>query len=116
MNTEKTDLLPGTLDMLVLKALSAGPLHGYGVLRSLAEATGGALALEEGALYPALHRLEDRDYIQGEWGESEAKRRARYYSLTRSGRTHLQREIVAWKRSSEAVDRVLALRAQGSPT
>ena len=113
---EKTELLPGTLDMLILKALSAGPLHGYGVLRALTAASAGALELEEGALYPALHRLESRDFIAGEWGQSEAKRRARYYALTRAGRTHLQREVAAWKRSSEAVDRVLAARLEGRTT
>lgn len=106
----KTQVPPGTLDMLVLKALSQGRLHGYGILATLREATGESLVVEEGALYPALHRLEAKDLVAGEWGESEAKRRARYYAITRAGRAHLAREIEAWERSSQAIAKVLALR------
>jgi transcriptional regulator len=102
-----TDLLQGTLQILILKALFAGPTHGYGVARWIEETTDDVLRVEEGSLYPALRRLEDKDFISSSWGVSENNRRARFYALTIAGRAHLQREAEAWMRTSGAVTRVL---------
>ncbi len=105
------ELLPGTLDMLILKALSLGPTHGYGVLLRIEETSRGLLALEQGSLYPALNRLVDRGLIQGEWGTSENNRRARFYSLTPAGITSLEGETSRWSRMVEAVANVMAAEA-----
>jgi PadR family transcriptional regulator, regulatory protein PadR len=102
-----TTLLHGTLDALVLKTLAAGPRHGYGIARYLEEATGGAVTIEEGSLYPALYRLEKRRLLEATWGPSETGRRAKFYRLTREGRTQLVRETKAWAEFSAAVSRVL---------
>jgi PadR family transcriptional regulator, regulatory protein PadR len=96
--TSRVDLLPGTLDVLVLKAVSLGPLHGYGVLLRLQQITGGALLVEQGALYPALFRLEQQGLLATEWGVSENNRRAKFYRLTRKGRRRLNEETAGWKR------------------
>jgi PadR family transcriptional regulator PadR len=103
----KMDLLQGTLDVLILKTLSWGPLHGYAVVRWIARQTEEALHIEEGALYPALHRMEQRGWIEAEWGVSENNRRAKFYRLTDEGRRQLQAEAVSWQRYAEAVGRVL---------
>lgn len=97
------DLLRGTLDLLILKALTGGPEHGYGVARWIERATKGALQIEEGSLYPALHRLEDRGQIAADWGVSDNNRRARFYQLTPEGRRRLKRETVNWTRFARAV-------------
>ncbi len=97
------ELLKGTLDVLVLKALIWGPRHGYAVARWIEEATHGALSIEEGALYHALHRLEKRGWLTGEWGLSDANRRAKYYTLTSAGREQLAARTVTWTRYAEAV-------------
>jgi PadR family transcriptional regulator PadR len=89
---ETTDLLQGTLDMLVLKAISLGPLHGYGVLLRLQQISNGALRIPQGSLYPALYRLEHQGWIASEWGESENRRKARYYRLSRAGEERLAAE------------------------
>ena len=102
------DLLRGTLDVLVMKSLSWGPLHGYGVAEWIGRRTGDEILVEEGALYPALHRLEKRGMVESEWGLSENNRRARYYQLTANGRRSLQRETALWRRYRDAVDRVLS--------
>ena len=102
-----TTLLHGTLDALVLKTLSGGPRHGYGIARYLEEATEGAVTIEEGSLYPALYRLEKRGLLEATWGPSETGRRAKFYRLTRDGRTQLARETKAWAEFSAAVSRVL---------
>jgi len=102
------DLLRGTLDVLVMKSLSWGPLHGYGVAEWIGRRTGEELLVEEGALYPALHRLEKRGLVESEWGLSENNRRARYYQLTADGRRSLLRESALWRRYRDAVDRVLS--------
>lgn len=102
------DLLRGTLDVLVMKSLSWGPLHGYGVAEWIGRRTGEEILVEEGALYPALHRLEKRGMVESEWGLSENNRRARYYQLTADGRRGLLRESERWRRYREAVDRVLS--------
>ena len=103
----KMDLLQGTLDVLILKTLSWGPLHGYAVVRWIARQTEDALRIEEGALYPALHRMEGRGWIEAEWGVSENNRRAKFYRLTDEGRRQLQAEAVSWQRYAEAVGQVL---------
>ena len=99
----RVDLLPGTLDMLVLKAVSLGPLHGYGVLLRLEQMTGGALLVEQGALYPALVRLEQQGLLDTEWGVSDNNRRAKFYRLTPKGRRRLNEETAGWKRFAGVV-------------
>jgi transcriptional regulator len=101
------ELLRGTLDMLILRALSVQPTHGYGVLHWIERATGDALRIEEGSLYPALYRLEQRAWIESEWGLSENNRRARYYRLTRKGRQQLHVEVDAFTRFVRVVSRAL---------
>jgi len=103
----ETTLLHGTLDALVLKTLAGGPRHGYGIARYLEDATEGAVAIEEGSLYPALYRLERRGLLESSWAPSETGRRAKFYRLTREGRTQLARETKAWAEFSAAVSRVL---------
>jgi PadR family transcriptional regulator PadR len=99
----ETDILRGTLDLLILKALSWGPSHGYGVARWIQFATGDVLSVGEGSLYPALHRLEDRGWIRSDWGTSENNRRAKFYDLTSRGRQQLDVEVTGWRRYADAV-------------
>jgi PadR family transcriptional regulator PadR len=106
---ESLDLLRGTLDVLVLKALTWGPRHGYAVSRWIEDATRGTLQVEEGALYHALHRLEKRAWVVSEWGASETNRRAKYYTLTPAGRQQLARQTDTWTRYAEAVFAALRL-------
>jgi transcriptional regulator len=106
------DLLPGTLDLLILKAVSLGKLHGYGVLLRIEQISGGALAIQQGALYPALYRLEHQGLIESEWGVSENNRKAKYYRLTASGRRRLGEETLGWKQLVEAMARSLAATPQ----
>jgi transcriptional regulator len=101
--TTVLDLLRGTLDVLVLKALTWGPRHGYAVARWIDDATAGTLQIEEGALYHGLHRLEKRGWVTAEWGLSEANRRAKYYTLTVDGRQQLVAQTATWTRYAEAV-------------
>jgi PadR family transcriptional regulator, regulatory protein PadR len=101
------DLLQGTLDLLILKALAKGSLHGYGVAEWIHESSQDVLRVEEGALYPALHRLELRGLLASEWGTSDNNRRAKYYALTSTGRKRLEEETEYWRRVSGAVARVL---------
>jgi transcriptional regulator len=100
---DSLDLLRGTLDVLVLKALTWGPRHGYAVARWIDDATAGTLQIEEGALYHGLHRLEKRGWVTSEWGLSEANRRAKYYTLTVDGRQQLVAQTATWTRYAEAV-------------
>jgi PadR family transcriptional regulator PadR len=102
------DVLKGTLDLMILKALSWGPTHGYGVTKWIRHTTEGTLDIDDGALYPALHRLERRGWIDADWGVSENNRRARYYSLTPDGRRQLRRELSSWARFSEALSKIVA--------
>jgi transcriptional regulator len=102
-----SNLFTGTLDLLMLQTLKWGPKHGYGIGRWVGETTGGAVELEESALYPALHRLEKRGLIQGSWGETEAGRRARFYTLTKKGWKALHRETARWDEHARAVYAVL---------
>jgi PadR family transcriptional regulator, regulatory protein PadR len=108
MGKGPADLLPGTLDMLVLKAVSLGSAHGYGVLLRLSAVSGDRLQIEQGSLYPALYRLEHQGLIASEWGTSENNRRARFYSLTPAGRARLRRETEQWQRLADAIAAVLA--------
>jgi PadR family transcriptional regulator, regulatory protein PadR len=101
------DLLQGTLDMLVLKAVSLGPLHGYGVLLRIQQISQNRLEIQQGSLYPALYRLEHEGWIAGEWGESENKRRARFYRLTAAGRRRLERETNKWNEFAGVVAVIL---------
>jgi len=103
VGTSSIDLLQGTLDVLVLKTLSWGPRHGYAVARGLQQLTDDVLQIEEGSLYPALHRMERRGWVESEWGLSENNRRAKYYKLTASGRRQLDSEVGEWKRISLAI-------------
>src|SRR5258708_7952309 len=105
--TRKVELVQGTLDMLILKAVSLGGLHGYGVLLRLQQLTGGQLQIQQGSLYPALYRLEHQGLIASEWGESENKRRAKFYTLTPVGRKRLKSEEASWNRFSMVVASVL---------
>ncbi|HEU5414606.1 MAG TPA: PadR family transcriptional regulator [Candidatus Angelobacter sp.] len=110
MGTDKNksgDLVQGTLDMLVLKALERGPMHGYGVAEWIHESSADVLRVEEGALYPALHRLEIKSLLRAEWGTSENNRRAKFYSLTAAGRKYLTAETEHWGRMTSAIARVL---------
>jgi PadR family transcriptional regulator, regulatory protein PadR len=97
------DLLPGTLDMLILKAVSLKPLHGYGVLLRIQQISGDALEIPQGSLYPALYRLEHQDLIDAEWGQTENNRRAKYYTLTAAGRRRLREETAGWNRLASAI-------------
>jgi transcriptional regulator len=107
LRAKESELLPGTLDMLILKALARGPLHGYGVSEWIGESSGEALRVEEGALYPALHRLELKGLLGSEWGVSENNRRAKYYHLLPAGRKGLAAEAERWDRVSSAIARVM---------
>ena len=107
MGDDRFDLLQGTLGLVVLKALLGGALHGYAIARWVEQTTGDVLQVEEGSLYPALRRLEDRGFITSQWGLSENNRRARYYSLTAAGRKHLKSEAARWLEFSDAVVQVL---------
>jgi PadR family transcriptional regulator PadR len=101
------ELMPGTLDMLILKTLTRGELHGYGIAQTIQRASDEVLRVEEGALYPALHRLEVRGWLRSSWGTSENNRRAKYYRLTALGRRELEREAAYWHRVASAVTRVM---------
>ena len=106
------ELLRGTLDLLVLKTLSWGPMHGLAVLQWIERTTKQRLQVEEGALYPALHRMEDKGWLDAEWGHTDARRRAKYYRLTAAGRRQLSTELAKWARYSEAVE--LLITASGA--
>jgi PadR family transcriptional regulator, regulatory protein PadR len=112
--TERMHLLRGTLDALILKAVSAGRLHGYGIADFVHQTTRGALEIEDGALYRALHRMEERGWLAAEWGTSPQGRRARFYRLTPAGARQLELEQREWERYSEAVARVFA--SNGDPS
>ncbi|HEY7574569.1 MAG TPA: PadR family transcriptional regulator, partial [Thermoanaerobaculia bacterium] len=100
MADDRTDLLQGTLDLLVLKALAAGPLHGLGISRRIGLVTGGAFEVKPGSLFPALYRLEQEGWVEAAWGKSENNRRAKYYALTRAGQRQLAAETRQWNRIS----------------
>jgi PadR family transcriptional regulator PadR len=107
MAKERADLLQGTLDMLILKAVSIGPLHGYGILLRIQQISKNRLDIQQGSLYPALYRLEHQGLIATAWGESENKRRAKYYRLTAAGRRRLHQETRKWNRMTEIIAGIL---------
>ena len=109
---KQMELLQGTLDMLILKAVSLGPLHGYGVLLRIQQISGGRLEIQQGSLYPALYRLEGSGWIASEWGESENKRKAKYYRLTAAGRRKLQSESKKWNRMADLIAGILQTRSE----
>ncbi|MEY4094491.1 MAG: hypothetical protein RLZZ53_1690 [Acidobacteriota bacterium] len=106
------ELVPGTLDLLILKAVSLGELHGYGVLLRIEQITGGALQVQQGALYPALYRVEKQGLIESEWGVSDNNRRAKYYKLTTAGRQRLRDESASWNRFADAMAAALKATSQ----
>lgn len=110
--TDQAGVLPGTLDLLILKAVSLGKLHGYGVLLRIEQISGGALQIQQGALYPALYRLEHQGLIDSEWGTSENNRKAKFYRLTVTGRKRLGSETKSWNQMAEAIARALSATPQ----
>lgn len=104
----KSDLLQGTLDLLVLKTLDTGPMHGWGISLRIQDVSGDVLQVNQGSLYPALHRLEQQGLISAEWGNSENNRQAKFYALTRAGRKQLEHETRNWERLAGAVARILS--------
>ncbi len=107
MNEQKSDLLQGTLDMLILKIVALGPIHGYGLAHRIRQISKDVLQVQQGSLYPALHRLEKRGWLRAEWGAAETGREAKFYAVTRVGRKQLQAETANWGRLSEAVAMIL---------
>ncbi|MCG8469976.1 MAG: PadR family transcriptional regulator [Gemmatimonadetes bacterium] len=107
MKPRPTDLVPGTLDMLILKTLSLQPLHGLGISRRMEQVTGGTFAVKPGSLFPALHRMEGEGWIAGSWGKSENNRRAKFYELTKAGRRRLGEEKRNWAQALEAITQIL---------
>lgn len=105
---KQTDLLQGTLDLMVLKAVSLGPLHGYGVLLRIEQISGNRLEIPQGSLYPALYRLEHEGWIASEWGQSDNNRKAKYYKLTAAGRRRLQAETKKWSHMADAIGAILS--------
>ena len=104
----KSDLLQGTLDLLILKTLTSGPMHGWGISLRIQQGSGEVLQVNQGSLYPALHRLEQQGLISAEWGASENKRQAKFYALTTDGQKKLEQETANWERMAGAVARVLS--------
>ena len=109
---DQAQILPGTLDLLILKAVSLGPLHGYGILLRIGQISGGALLVEQGALYPALFRLVKQGLLKASWGTSENNRRAKFYQLTAAGRKRLREEADGWKRLAAAIGAALDARPE----
>jgi PadR family transcriptional regulator PadR len=107
--SKPSDLVQGTLDLLILKTLALEPMHGWGIAQRIRQVSREALQVNQGALYPALHRLEQGGWIKAKWGDSENNRRAKYYSLTAAGRTYLQQEELNWRRLSKAIGLVLRM-------
>jgi PadR family transcriptional regulator PadR len=108
VGNKNAELLPGTLDMLILKAVSLAPLHGYGVLLRIKQISGNALDIPQGSLYPALYRLEHQGLIAAEWGQSDNNRRAKFYTLTATGRRRLKEETAGWNRLASAIGAALS--------
>lgn len=107
MTTPKADLPQGTLDMLILKVVAAGPIHGYAIAQRIQQISKDVLQVQQGSLYPALHRLENRKLLQAEWKASETGREAKFYRLTRKGRAQLETETVNWAHLREAIERIM---------
>ena len=115
MPLDKSDLLQGTLDMLILKIVALGPVHGYGISLRIRQITKDVLQVQQGSLYPALHRLEKRGWLKAEWGESDHGRQAKFYSLSAKGRRQLAAEETNWQRLAEAVALILGSRQEVQP-
>ena len=113
MSDDRSDLVKGTLDLLVLKTLSVEPMHGWGIAQRIEPMSTGAFSVNQGSLYPALHRMKRRGWIRSEWRTTNNQRRARYYELTRAGEARLAEERREWRRASTAVNRVLAWEGGG---
>jgi len=111
---KQLELLQGTLDMLILKAVSLGPLHGYGVLLRIQQISGDQLEIQQGSLYPALYRLEHQGLIKSEWGESDNKRKAKFYQLSASGKRRLQAETDNWNRMAQVMGSILDRKPEGA--
>jgi PadR family transcriptional regulator, regulatory protein PadR len=109
---KELELLQGTLDMLILKAVSLGPLHGYGILLRIEQISKKRLEIQQGSLYPALYRMEDQGWISSEWGESENNRKAKFYSLTPAGKRRLQAETLKWKEMAQVIAGILGTRPE----
>ena len=107
MSQSKTDLLQGTLDLVILKVLALEPMHGWGISQRIQQISKDVLQVNQGSLYPALHRLEQQAWIRSKWGASEANRNAKYYELTAAGRKQLQAEVTGWERYAAAIARVI---------
>jgi transcriptional regulator len=107
MKQEKSDLLQGTLDMLILKVVALGPIHGYSISQRIQQISKDVLQVQQGSLYPALHRLENRGWLDAEWGETETGREAKFYSLSKAGRKQLALETANWERLSDAIALIL---------
>jgi PadR family transcriptional regulator PadR len=105
--SKPTDLVQGTLDLLILKTVALRPMHGWAIAQRIKQLSNEVLQVQQGSLYPALHRLEQQGWIQAEWGESDNNRRAKYYSLTRAGRRQLGREAISWERLSSAISAIV---------
>src|SRR5260370_27107990 len=105
--SKPTDLVQGTLDLLILKTLALRPMHGWAIAQRIKQLSNEVLQVQQGSLYPALHRLEQQGWIQAEWGESDNNRRAKYYSLTKAGRRQLEREAISWERLSSAISAIV---------
>ena len=105
--SKPTDLVQGTLDLLILKTLALGPMHGWAIAQRIQQLSNDVLQVQQGSLYPALHRLEQQAWIQADWGESDNNRRAKYYSLTRAGRKQLESEANNWERLSAAISAIV---------
>jgi PadR family transcriptional regulator PadR len=114
MPNAEVDLVRGTLDLLILKTLSWGPMHGLAVLRWIEQTTREQLQIEEGALYPALHRMEEKGWLDAEWGYTERNRKAKFYRLTAQGRKQLASELARWSKYTQVVDLVVAARGAGA--
>jgi PadR family transcriptional regulator PadR len=106
--SKPTDLVQGTVDLLILKTISPGPMHGWAIAQRIKQVSNEVLILNQNALYPALHRLEEQGWLKSEWGDSENKRRAKYYSLTKAGRKRLDQELAQWRRLSSAIEVVVS--------
>ncbi len=107
MTTTKAELLQGTLDLLILKTVAGGPMHGYAIAQRIQQLSEDALVVEEGSLYPCLYRMEEKGWLAAQWGKSENNRRAKYYALTRAGRRQLEEETAIWERVHRAITLVL---------
>ncbi len=112
--SEKYDLPQGTLDLLVLKVVALGPVHGYAIAQRLQQVSRGVVQVPQGSLYPALHRLENRGFLAADWKQTETGREAKFYRLTRKGRKHLETEVAGWQRLTEAVGLILKISEGGA--